>query len=301
VNRALGMFLAVCLVWGLTWIPVKFGSEHVPPIMLAALRFSLASPLILLLAARSQWFAPAARLPRVLFTGFLMNTLCYALLVTGLQLVATGLAAIVNMALIPVFVSLFGAIHGEERLNTRRAVAIGLGIAGLLLLYAPALTGRVSLDAAAATGLVLIVTGTASYAWGAVLSRPLVRVFDPVVLAAWQTAVGGAGLWIAAFVREPVSIGAFAGLADWRVAACLAFLVIGGSLVGFTLYVRLLRDWGAFRAGLYAFVSPVIAVVAGILVLGEPFGWNEALGGLIMFAAAALAVSAGRPAARADG
>ncbi len=60
--------------------------------------------------------------------------------------------------------------------------------------------------------------------------------------------------------------------------------------MGFTIYLRLLRDWGAFRAGLYAFVSPVIAVSAGIVVLSEPFGWAEGLGAFLMFGAAALAL-----------
>ena len=74
------------------------------------------------------------------------------------------------------------------------------------------------------------------------------------------------------------------------VAIPIAMLVIAGSLIGFTIYLRLLRDWGAFRAGLYAFISPVIAVGAGVVVLAEPFGPAEAAGALLMFAAAAIAL-----------
>ena len=70
----------------------------------------------------------------------------------------------------------------------------------------------------------------------------------------------------------------------------LAFLVVAGSLAGFTIYMRLLRDWGAFRAGLYAFVSPVIAVGVGVVALSERFGWAEAAGAALMFAAAAVAL-----------
>ena len=68
------------------------------------------------------------------------------------------------------------------------------------------------------------------------------------------------------------------------------FLVGAGSLLGFTIYVRLLREWGAFRAGLYAFVSPVIAVTVGVVVLGERFGWAEGVGAVLMFGAAAIAL-----------
>jgi drug/metabolite transporter (DMT)-like permease len=79
-------------------------------------------------------------------------------------------------------------------------------------------------------------------------------------------------------------------LAHGRSLAGLLFLVLGGSLVGFSVYLWLLREWGAFRAGLYAFLSPIIAVAVGVFVAGEPFGWHEALGMAIMLAATALVV-----------
>ncbi|MCJ2125899.1 EamA family transporter [Methylobacterium sp. J-077] len=72
---------------------------------------------------------------------------------------------------------------------------------------------------------------------------------------------------------------------------CLGVMVIGGSLIAFSIFLWLVRDWGAFRAGLYAFVSPVIAVTIGILYAHEPFGWAEASGMGIMLAAAALALA----------
>jgi drug/metabolite transporter (DMT)-like permease len=76
-------------------------------------------------------------------------------------------------------------------------------------------------------------------------------------------------------------------LASWPTLPALLFLVVAGSLAGFTIYLRLLRDWGAFRAGLYAFVSPVIAVAVGVVALSERFGWAEGAGAMLMFGAAA--------------
>jgi drug/metabolite transporter (DMT)-like permease len=70
----------------------------------------------------------------------------------------------------------------------------------------------------------------------------------------------------------------------------LLFLVVAGSLAGFTIYMRLLRDWGASRGGFYAFVSPVIAVGVGVVALSERFGWAEGLGAVLMFGAAAIAL-----------
>ena len=89
-------------------------------------------------------------------------------------------------------------------------------------------------------------------------------------------------------------------LATWPTWPALLFLVGAGSLAGFTIYMRLLRDWGAFRAGLYAFVSPAIAVGVGVVVLSERFGAAEAAGALLMFGAAAIALRKGRPVLESD-
>ncbi len=72
---------------------------------------------------------------------------------------------------------------------------------------------------------------------------------------------------------------------------CLGVIVIGGSLIAFSIFLWLVRDWGAFRAGMYAFVSPVIAVAIGVIYAHEPFGWAEASGMCIMLAATALALT----------
>ena len=85
------------------------------------------------------------------------------------------------------------------------------------------------------------------------------------------------GATLAAFLTLPV-------VASWL------FLVLGGSIIAFTLYLRLLRDWGPTRAGLYAFVSPIIAVMLGVFVFDEPFGAYETLGSTLMLGAAALAM-----------
>jgi drug/metabolite transporter (DMT)-like permease len=85
----------------------------------------------------------------------------------------------------------------------------------------------------------------------------------------------------------------FAALADGRVLLGLSILVLGGSLGAFSIYLWLVRDWGAFRAGLYAFVSPVVAVAVGVALAHEAFGWPEGLGMGVMLAATALALSEG--------
>ena len=126
--------------------------------------------------------------------------------------------------------------------------------------------------------------------FGAVLARPISSRMPTLALAGWQTLIGGIGLSIVSASFETVTAAHFRALVEWPTLPSLGFLVLGGSLIGFTVYMRLVRDWGAFRAGLYAFISPAVAVAAGVLVLSEPFGWSEAVGSLLMFGAAAIAL-----------
>jgi drug/metabolite transporter (DMT)-like permease len=292
MSRNALLFALMCFVWGLTWLPVKVGAAVVPPVFLAAARFMIAGVLMLAWAGRNAVRVPRRTWPRLLLTALLINTGNYTLLFWGVAQAPTGLAAIVNFATIPIFSIVAGRILGDEHLDRRRLAAILLGICGLMLLFSTrAGAGFASLGGQRELlGLAAITLGTVLYCTGAVLARPISSLMPTLTLAGWQTLVGGAGLVLVSLALEPVSTDHLMALARWPVWPALTFLVIGGSLIGFTVYLRLLRDWGAFRAGLYSFVSPAIAVSVGVIFLNEPFGWSEAAGAMIMFAAAALAL-----------
>lgn len=293
MSRNTALFALMCLVWGLTWLPVKVGAAHVPPVFLAAARFSIAGLLMLLWAGRDVAKVPRAAWPRLVVTALLLNTGNYTLLFWGTAHAPSGLAAIVNFATIPIFTLLASRAIAGEPIDRRKLVAIGLGTAGLGFLFATRALGGLSVaqgDPLEAIALGAVAAGTLLYCTGAVLSRPIAGVMPTLTLAGWQTLIGGIGLTAVSLTLEPVGVSDLARLASWPVLPALAFLIVGGSLMGFTIYMRLLRDWGAFRAGLYAFISPAIAVAVGVFALSEPFGWSEALGALMMFGAAAIAL-----------
>ncbi len=293
MSRNAALFALMCLVWGLTWLPVKVGAAHVPPVFLAAARFSIAGLLMLLWAGRDVAKVPRAAWPRLVVTALLLNTGNYTLLFWGTAHAPSGLAAIVNFATIPIFTLLASRAIAGEPIDRRKLVAIGLGTAGLGFLFATRALGGLSAaqgDPLEALALGAVAAGTLLYCTGAVLARPIAGVMPTLTLAGWQTLIGGIGLTAVSLTLEPVAVSDLARLASWPVLPALAFLIVGGSLMGFTIYMRLLRDWGAFRAGLYAFISPAIAVAVGVFALSEPFGWSEALGALMMFGAAAIAL-----------
>jgi drug/metabolite transporter (DMT)-like permease len=293
MSRNAVLFAVMCLVWGLTFLPVKIGSGHVPPIFLAAARFSIAGVLMLAWAGRDAFRVPAEARARLLVTALLVNTGNYALLFWGTAHAPSGLAAIVNLATIPVYTLLASRVIEGHPISGRRVLAIGLGAVGLGCLFATRAMGGLG----AATGepleiwgLAAVALGTLLYCVGAVLTRRIAPGMPTLTLAGWQTVIGALGLIAISLALEPVGMADLRKLGEWPVWPALAMLVIAGSLMGFTIYLRLLRDWGAFRAGLYAFVSPAIAVAAGVVVLGEPFGPAEAVGALLMFSAAAIAL-----------
>jgi drug/metabolite transporter (DMT)-like permease len=291
-NRNAVLFALMCLVWGLTWWPAKVGAAHVPPILLAAARFTIAGALMLIWAGRDAAAVSRASHARLVVTALLVNTGNYALLFWGIARAPTGLAAIVNFATIPVFSLLASRWLEGEPIGGRQVAAIALGTLGLMLLFATRALGASGPTPGAADelwGLAAIALGTLLYCLGAVLSRPIAATMPVVTLAGWQTLIGGIGLVALSFALEPVEARHLRELGRWPTLPALAFLVGAGSLAGFTIYLRLLRDWGAFRAGLYAFVSPVIAVAVGVVVLSERLGWAEGLGAVLLFGAAAIA------------
>lgn len=288
--KRVAAFALMALIWGLTWLPMKVASEAVPPIFLAAMRFLIAAPCFLAIAMAQGLALRSGPFPRVAAAALLITTGCYGFLFWGVARAPSGLSAIVNLSLMPIFLVLIGASYGQERITPRRVAAIGFGILGLILLFSGR-TGTASDGGMPVVGLMAVAMGTLSYAWGSVISRPLTLVVEPPVLAFWQSLIGGAALVPVSLAIEGYDPAQVAALSDPRAVVGLGVLVLGGSLIGFWIYLGLVRDWGAFRAGLYSFVSPIIAVAVGVVYADEPFGWAEGTGMGIMLAATALSFS----------
>lgn len=290
-TRSLALFVLMCAIWGTTWIAVKLGVAAVPPCLFAGTRFVVAGGFLLLVLRLRGRPVGIARpdLGRLAAVTLLMVVATYALLFWGARSVSSGIAAILDLALMPVALLGIGAAFGEERLTRARVAGVALGVAGLLVLFAPRLAaegvGNTSLVGAGAIVLAALV-----YSLGSVAARPLLRAYPPVLLAGVTMLAGGVVLIALSAALEP---GAGRALAlRWGAAAwgSWAFLVLFGSLGAYTIYLHLIQVWGPARAGAYAFVSPAIAVLLGMVALGEHFGTVEAVGMAMMLAGAALAL-----------
>jgi len=293
-------FLMLCIIWGSTWIGTKAGIQAVPPLVFAGTRFTAAGMLLLLYAWANGNIAGLKVRDGIRFTAasMLMITLCYGPLFWGMQYINSGTAAVLEMSLTPIALLVFALLLGEETLDGRRIFAIALGVCGLVVLFWRA-SAYVSLPeafpGASLWGGLAVASAAFTYGYSSVLARPLLRSYPALFVSGVTTSFVGFVLLMVALAFEPGAVSALSG--DWGMIAWLGwfFLVIFGSLIGYTTFMRLLRDIGASRAGSYAFVSPVIAVALGAAVFAERITVMDVIGIIVMLSGACLAMS-GAPA-----
>ncbi|MDF0663693.1 MULTISPECIES: EamA family transporter [unclassified Rhizobium] len=298
VNKNQLRFLMLCMIWGSTWIGTKAGIEAVPPLLFAGTRFTAAG-ILLLLYTLAKGEATSFKVQdgfRFTVVSILMITLCYGPLFWGMQYIDSGTAAVLEMSLTPIALLVFALLLNEETLDGRRILAIALGVCGLVVLFWPAaangnLPAAEAFPDASLWGGLAVASAAFTYGYGSVLARPLLRTYPALFVSGVSTLVGGIVLLIAALAFEPGAVVALSG--DWGTVAWLGwfFLVIFGSLIGYTTFMRLLRDIGASRAGSYAFVSPVVAVALGAAVFAEQITAMDVIGIVVMLSGAYLAMS----------
>jgi drug/metabolite transporter (DMT)-like permease len=281
-------FLVLCLVWGLTWIATKVGVGTVPPLLFAATRFIAAGVLVSLWMWREIDFSEWQKndVIRLFAASLLMVTLTYGPLFWGMRYVSSGTAGVLEMSLTPIALLGFGIALGQERWSWVNVVAMALGIAGLCILFAPSIKADQGSSVWAVVGFVAIAWAAISYAWGSVLARPLIERFGSGMLSGTTMLIGGTALLLGSLGWEPNSTQSLEAFWGWPATLGWLFLLLFGSLVGYSLYMQLLRDLGPAKAGSFAFVSPIIAVLVGVIAAGETVSALSDAGMAVMLVAA---------------
>src|SRR5438552_12841841 len=273
-------FAIIYFVWGSTFLAIRVGVHEVPPFLLAALRFFVAG-LVLYGWMRLQGTPPPSRREwaGASFLGALIFVLDYGCLFWAEQRVPSGIAAVV-LATIPVFITLLEIIFPRtQRLTVRLSLALIVGIFGVAVLMNHSFSlGEVPINRAGAIALLV-----AAFTWSVatILTRRIPLPASKPMSAAAQMLTGGVQL----FILTAVS-GEFAGFraqaVSWNAWFALLYLIIAGSIVGFTAYVWLLHYESPTKVGTYAYVNPVVAVILGYFLGGEAVGLRTVLGTLLV-------------------
>lgn len=274
---------AVCILWGTTYLGIRVAIESLPPFLMTSMRWVTAGT-ILCVALRLKGIAlPGPRSwPALTVLGVLFIGMGNGLVVLAEETIASGLAAVL-VAVIPFWMLAIERVQGSsERLSVRRAVGLAIGFGGIVLLVWPELTvtgGRQFLFGVIATQLACL-----GWALGSSISRR--RHADENVLAAsaLQMVFGGLSMLPVAILH-----GEWHALAPTtRSLTALVYLIVFGSIGGFSAYAYALKHLPVSFVSLYAYVNPVIAVVLGTLLLNEPFGPRIAVAGLVVLAGTAM-------------
>jgi drug/metabolite transporter (DMT)-like permease len=293
-SRRRALFGVLCFVWGTTWLAMKIGIAAVPPGVFAGTRWTMAGLLLLLWrAARGQRLQIPMRLTgRLLVVAVLMVSLNQVIQLYGLRFITAGLAAVLSSALTPITLLGFAVAFGQERPSLRQLAAIAVGVAGILVVFGPSAVAG-TLDLWQLAGAAGVIVGTLCYSAGSVMARPLMNSLAPAQMAAMTNLIGGALLLAVAIAFEPGARAALVQPWGWPAALAWLYLLLPGSIMSTVIYFVLVRDWGASRAGTYAFVSPVIAVVIGTTLFNERLDIGDVVGMLLMLAAAAIVLRRG--------
>ncbi len=284
-------FAAIYVGWGSTYLAIRFGVETIPPFFLAGVRFLLAGSTLYLWSARAGAASPTARQWRdAAIVGGLMLLGGNGLVSWAETSVPSGIAALI-IAVVPLFVAVFQ----WKRPTLATASGIALGFAGIAILVGAGAVG----DAGRVRplGALALVAASASWAAGSLYSRRADRPASSLRSAAIQMLAGGT-LLIAAGTAGGQWRGFHPADVSAKSLASLLYLVVVGSIAGYTAYLWLLQVTTPDRAATYAYANPVIAVVLGWALAGEPLTWRVAAAGAVIIAAVALIVRGSRTARR---
>ncbi len=272
--KLVAAFAAVYVLWGSTYLAIRFGVETIPPFLMAGTRHLTAGLLLYLWLRLRGGPRPDRRHWRTaVFIGGLMLLGGNGLVTWAEQRVPSGLAALI-VASVPLWMALLDGI--QKRLHPRLPVVAGLliGLGGLLVLVAPgnfAGKGRVDLLGAGA-----LLVAALCWTTGSLYSRQARLPKSILTATAMEMIGGGVLLWIAGLLFGEGSRLDLAAVSA-RSLLSLGYLIVFGSLIGFSAYVYLLHATTPARVSTYAYVNPIVAVLLGWAFAGEALTLRIAL------------------------
>ncbi len=292
--------IVLYIVWGSTYLGMKLAIDTIPPFVMGFIRFVPAGILLaggVAIRSRGSISRPTGVQVRdAAIVGALLLLGGTGLVAWGQQTIPTGIAAIL-VALVPMWLAIFGRILFGDRMPAVATIGIAVGLVGVAILAWPA-GGAGDLDPA---GLLALIVSPLLWSMGTLYAAKRAVLPRPVLFSTGlQMVAGGIAFLVAALVT-----GETAGFELSAVSATswfgIVYLVVVGSLVGFTTFAWLLTVAPLRRVSTYAYVNPVVAVILGWLILGETLTERTLVASVVILVAVVLIVTArGRASVSAD-
>ena len=272
------VWLILCVIWGSTWLFIKLGLENLPPLTFAGIRFVIACAILFVLIRVRRMPLPDNRRDWGLLavTGVLSFCLNYGLVFWGEQHISSGLAAVLQ-ATLPAFGLVIAHFHlPGERMTWSKIFGVVLGFFGVAVVFSNqlAIAGGKAL-----AGSIALVLSALFAAYSNVLVKAYGRKLEPAILSGGQMFFGLIPLLL---IGIPLEGNPFHF--HWTPMAVLAllYLAVVGSVIAFMLYYWLVHKVDVTKTMLISLVTPVVAVVLGMVVLGEDLSWRTVAGGIMI-------------------
>ena len=272
--------VAIYVIWGSTYLGMELAIESIPPFLMASIRFLIAGAILYALyrpreaPTRRQWLGAAVIGAFLLVGG-------NAMVGFAQTRIDTGVAALV-VATMPLWIALFDYVYARRPLGPQALLGLLVGFAGIAILIRPG--GDID-----PVGALICLFAPVSWAVGSLYARGATLPTRPLLGAGMQMLAGGALLALVGFgTGERIDVGAISA----RSIGGLVFLIVFGSIVAYSSYVWLLKVAPTQLVATYAYVNPVIAVLLGAAVLGEPITRWVVLAGAAIVTSVVLIVRA---------
>ena len=266
-TRAWSAWIAVCLIWGTTYLAIKVALETIPPFLMGGLRYVSAGLMLAgILRLRGHRLPGVSAWPTLAVVGFFMLGFGNGGVVLAEGWIPSGLTAVL-IGTTPFWMLGVEAIFSRERvIHARQWLGVAIGFAGIVMLVWPEITAGGAEGSNFIWGVVAVQSACAGWALGSAYTKRHVLPADVLGSAAMQMIFGGIAMLIVGTVLDEWAALHFTS----KTTAMFLYLTLAGSLVAFAAYSYALKHLDVAIVSLYTYVNPIIAVILGAILLGEP-------------------------------
>jgi drug/metabolite transporter (DMT)-like permease len=270
--------LALCWVsffWGTTWIASKEGVKYMPALQLAAIRQFLGATLYLsyFLFKKTPW-PKGKQWKTIIILSILNFVLSNGLSTWGVKFISSGLGAIIG-ALVPLWVVIISLFRGEKLVNLA-IVGLVVGFAGVCVIFSEHLSDFLIFDFR--FGIIISVISTLTWAFATLYTKKKAASFNPYFSLGIQMFISSIFLFACLGASGSAVSLSTIPLISW---VSIGYLVIFGSVLTFIAYIYALQHLPAEINSIYAYINPIIAVLLGAYIFGEPLSLAIAIGGTV--------------------
>lgn len=266
-------FAVIYVVWGTTYLTIRFVLETMPPFTMAGLRFTIAGLILLIWSYSRYSFKPKLKdLKLPVITGLFMFLIGHGTLAWAEQYISSGFAAL-EAASIPVWIVLLSWMQSRNnKPNKFTVTGIVLGIAGVALLIGSGSDFSINPSAGSTKtiiSIILLIAGTISWAVGSIHSRKINKKIPLLYTTSFQMLTGGIAMLLLAALNGDAAELSIDHVSFISIVSLL-YLIVFGSIIAYSSYLWLMNQCSPAKVSTYAFVNPLIAVFLGWLIANEP-------------------------------